>query len=97
MDPSYDSTHEGKNGCITGEVTKRFVKWIQLMRVLIFPVFKDTPVKAAANSALHGTVYLDKFKNKESGNQWFLRPMISFFSTPNQRPIGIARAKWETS
>lgn len=81
------------------EFNEWLARWIQLVRALRFPVFKDTVI-AAGNSALKGTMHLDKFKHKELGMDWYYRFLHGhdyLFGTANQRPIEVSRAKWATS
>lgn len=95
----YDPSPKGRAGYLPAEFYERLCKWIRAMRALRFPMFKDTVV-AAANYTLEGTNYLQKFKHQRLDSDWyyrFLKTHNHLFSTANQRPLEITRAKWATA
>lgn len=99
MDENYDPSPTGKASYLPTEFTDRLARWIQAMRALKFPLFKESVI-ASANNALEGTIYLQRFKHQTLDKDWyyrFLRSYSHMLGTENQRPIEVTRAKWATA
>lgn len=98
--PGYEPAKNGKPSFLPDEFNQRLCEYVLALRSLRFPVFKDQVI-GAANFALHGTTYLQSFKHKRLGNNWYYNSFLRQFShrlgTSGIQPLEIDRARWATA